>query len=425
MDHFAYRDGRLVCDEAPAAELAERFGTPLYVYCARTIRHHFRVLRDAFAALDAPPLLCYSVKANSNLSLLRLLHGEGAGFDVVSGGELLRVRAAGGDPKKVVYAGVGKSTREIHEALAAGILLFNVEAETELERIDACARAQNAVAGVALRLNPDVDPKTHRYITTGKKENKFGINLDRAERVLRHAQELRGVECRGLHIHIGSQITDPKPYVEAIRRVLDYVASGAPGTERVRWLDIGGGFGVHYRSQEALPAAAFAQAIVPELAGRGLNVILEPGRFIMGNAGILLTRAVTVKRSGERRFVICDAGMNDLMRPALYQSYHRVWPAAGQAPPADQGARDGHGHVDVVGPICESGDFLGNDRDLPEVAEGDLLAVFSAGAYGMSMASNYNTRPRPAEVLVDGAEARLIRRRESYDDLLGPERECL
>ena len=423
VDHFDYRDGLLYCDGVPASELAERYGTPLYVYSARTIRHHFNVLCEAFAKLPEAPLVCYSVKANSNLSILRLLEMEGSGFDVVSGGELRRVQEAGGDVKKVVFAGVGKTDAEIDAALRADILLFNVEAESELYRIAECARAAGKTAAVALRLNPDVDPRTHRYITTGKKENKFGVDFERATRMLEAATRLSSVEVQGLHIHLGSQITETRPYLEGVERVLEYLDRKLPGCESIRYLDIGGGFGAHYRGQEALPASAFADAIVPALAERGLRVILEPGRFIMGNAGILLTRVTTLKTSGERRFAICDAGMNDLMRPSLYQAYHRIWPVAGDGPPADQGARDEQGGAtDVVGPICESGDFLGLGRDLPEFGEGDLLAVFSAGAYSHVMASNYNTRPRPAEVLVDGDEHRVIRRRETYDDLVGPER---
>ena len=421
MDHFVYRSGRLYCDEVPATELARTYGTPLYVYSAATVRHHYRTLRGAFERVQPTPWICYSVKANSNLNLLRLLREEGCGFDVVSGGELRRVQEVDGDVGRVVYAGVGKTDPEIEAALRAGILLFNVEAETELSRIDRCARRLGRTAAVAIRLNPDVDPKTHRYITTGKRENKFGIDLDRASRALALAAELEGVECRGLHIHLGSQITDTQPYVDGVRRVLEYLDSGVPGAEGIQYLDVGGGFGVHYRGEEALPAAAFADAVAPHLEGRNLQLILEPGRFIMANAGVLLTEVVTAKESGARQFAICDAGMNDLMRPALYESYHAIGRAVGDHDPRDDS--EAEGATDVVGPICESGDFLGLERQLAGVEEGDLLVVFSAGAYGMSMASNYNTRPRPAEVLVDGAEHRLIRRRETYDDLLATERE--
>lgn len=435
MDHFEYHAGSLRCDGVAATELAAQYGTPLYVYCGRTVEHHYRALESAFAKADEPPLICYSVKANSNLQLLRQLRDLGAGFDVVSGGELHRVHECGGDPRKVVYAGVGKTAAEIRLGVQAGILLFNVESESELGRIDLCAREGGQRVGVAIRLNPDVDPQTHRYITTGKRENKFGIDLERADRVLRLAQDMAGVEVRGLHIHLGSQITDTRPFVEGIRRVLDYLERGRELTRGVRWLDIGGGFGVHYRGHEALPASAFADSILPEVRGSGLRLILEPGRFIVGNAGILLTRVVTRKRSGDRQFLICDAGMNDLVRPALYRSYHRIWPVqAASGPPdvevtptsdgaADAGTRAESGGTDVVGPICESGDFLGLGRDLPPVEEGDLLAVFSAGAYGFAMASNYNTRPRPAEVIVEGDRHRLIRRRETLQDLLATERD--
>jgi diaminopimelate decarboxylase len=415
LDHFETREGQLFCDGVSAEELAETYGTPLYVYCARTIRHHFQVLRDAFAAAKHPPLICYSVKACSNLSILRLLRGEGAGFDVVSGGELRRVQEISGASERIVYAGVGKQREEILQALDAEIFLFNVESESELLRISECAEERGRVAAVALRLNPDVDPQTHRYITTGKRENKFGVDLAQADRTLRIAEDLPGVECRGLHIHLGSQITDTRPYVEGVRKVLDFLAEGRSATAQVSMLDIGGGFGVHYRGEEALPASAFAEALLPELEGTDLRLILEPGRFIMANAGILLTRIITRKDSGNRRFVICDAGMNDLIRPSLYQAYHRI------APVLEHSGTD-LVSTDVVGPICETGDFLGLERELPDISEGELLAVFSAGAYGFSMASNYNTRGRPAEVLVDGADHRLIRRRESYDEQVELER---
>lgn len=427
MDHFDYRNGELYCDGVSAADLCAAHGTPLYVYSAATIRHHFNVLTDAFARAEHAPLICYSVKANSNLSILRLLAAEGAGFDVVSGGELRRVLEVGGDPQKVVYAGVGKKREEIRAAVDAVILLFNVESASELERIDECAGDAGRVVGVAIRINPDVDPKTHRYITTGKRENKFGVDLVGARDVVARTAELANVECRGLHVHLGSQITDTAPYVEGVRRVVEFLGSDAAGVDTVRWLDIGGGFGIHYKGREALPATAFAAAILPELEGSGLRLILEPGRFIMGNAGALLTRIVTLKTSGARRFAICDAGMNDLIRPSLYQSYHRIWPAVGEAPPDDVDAVEedegAENLADIVGPICETGDFLGLGRELPEVNEGDVLSVFSAGAYGFTMASNYNTRPRAAEVLVDGTAVKVIRRRETYDDLVAPERD--
>lgn len=418
VDHFEYRDGELYCDGVSAQVLVEEYGTPLYVYSARTIEHHFSVLTRAFQ--EYPPLICYSVKANSNLSLLQLLERLGAGFDVVSGGELQRIEAVGASPQKVVYAGVGKTDDEIRLALSAGIFLFNVEAESELYRISRLAAEQGEVAGVAIRVNPNVDARTHRYITTGKRENKFGVDLEQARQVFEAAGRLPGVEARGIHIHLGSQITDTTPFVDGVRRVREFLDQLGAAGEAVRWLDIGGGFGVHYRGEEALPAAEFAAAIIPELQGSDLGLILEPGRFIMGNAGILLTRIVTAKGNPERRFLICDAGMNDLVRPALYDSYHRIEPAR-----VDKASTETV-HTDVVGPICESGDFLGLDRALPAaLEEGDLMAVFSAGAYSYTMASNYNSRPRPAEVLVHGAEHRLIRRRETVDDLLRAELDVL
>lgn len=424
LDHFEYRSSggspeELYCDGVPAAQLAEKYGTPLYVYCAATIRHHYRVLEQAYESAETAPLICYSVKANSNLGVLRLLAEQGAGFDVVSGGELARVLEIGGDPKRIVYAGVGKTEPEIRQAIEAEILLFNVESESELRRISACAVELGAEVGVAVRINPDVDPKTHRYITTGKRENKFGVDLAGARRTFEVGRDLPGVSVRGVHVHLGSQITEIDPYVTGIGRVLDFVKSEGDLVPDLEWLDMGGGFGVHYRGEEGRPADQFAQAILPLLVGSGLKLILEPGRFIMANAGSLLTRVITIKRSGGRRFAICDAGMNDLLRPSLYEAYHRIWPVRGGGPESPRDLE----LTDVVGPICESGDFLALDRELPSFSEGDLLAVSTAGAYSFTMSSNYNTRPRPAEVMVDGAEARLVRRRESLDDLLGPERD--
>jgi diaminopimelate decarboxylase len=416
VDHFEYRKGELWCDGVRAEELATTYGTPLYVYCAATIRHHWRQVDSAFREVGLPPLICYSVKAASNLSILRLLGELGSGFDVVSGGELRRVLEAGGDPQKVVYAGVGKTEAEIEQALAAGIRLFNVEAPSELPRIDRLARARGVRAEVALRLNPDVDPGTHRYITTGKRENKFGIDRDRARALLDEAAGLSGVEVTGIHVHLGSQITDVAPYVRGVETVLEFIDSVPGLAARVKSLDLGGGFGIHYRGQEALPAQNFAAALAPLLGGRGLDLILEPGRFIVGNAAVLLARVITVKRSGERTFAICDTGMNDLLRPALYESFHRIAPVV-ERPGAPKGK------TDVVGPICESADFLGLDREMPALVEGELLSVFGAGAYGFAMSSQYNTRARAAEVLVDGDAHRVIRRRETYEDIVGLERE--
>jgi diaminopimelate decarboxylase len=417
MDRFEHRNGRLFCEEVEVAELAKRFGTPLYVYSANTLRDHFRLIRDAFAPVN--PRLCYSVKANSNLAVLKVLKEEGAGFDIVSGGELFRVRRIGADPKSVVFAGVGKTPEEIRDAVDFGIHSFNVESETELERIDAVARERGARAAAAIRLNPDVDPNTHRYITTGKRENKFGLDLERARATARKALGMKNVEIRGVHMHIGSQILEARPYAEALERVIPFASSLKDDGHPVETLNIGGGFGIAYGDGDALHPMDFAERIVPALRASGFSVILEPGRFVAGNAGVLLGRVITVKASGDKRFAVTDAGMNDLVRPSLYGAFHRVWPARGPAPEAVPPERllD----TDVVGPICESGDFLAKGRLLPPLETGDLLAVFSAGAYGFTMASNYNSRPRAAEVLVDGTEARLVRRRETYEDLVAGE----
>ncbi len=426
--HFRYRDDRLYCEELPVADLADRFGTPLYVYSASAIADQLDALHRAFAAAD--PLVCYSVKANSNLGILRLVAARGGGFDVVSGGELHRVIEAGGDPAKTVFAGVGKTDEEIADGLAAGVLMFNVESEAELEAVARVAAKVGKVAPVALRANPDVDPKTHRYISTGKKESKFGMDLDRAERLAEAAKGMPAVRLIGLHMHIGSQITTAEPYAGAAAKGAELIGRLRAIGHPIAWFNMGGGFGIDYRGGEARPVAEFAGAIAPAVAAAGCRLALEPGRVVVGNAGILVSRVIYTKQSGEKRFLIQDAAMNDLIRPALYESFHRIWPVAVApglpAPPADfEAAIVGTEPWDVVGPICESGDFLAKDRALPRLDRGDLLAIFSAGAYGMVMASNYNTRPRAAEVLVEGGTARLVRRRETLDDLLGPERVAL
>ena len=429
MDRFEYRDGGLWCEDAAVADLARRFGTPLYVYSAGTLRDHYRKLAAAFAPLE--PLICFSVKVCSNTHILRLLAEEGSGFDLVSGGELYRVLQAGGDPGRCCFAGVAKTDDEIRYALEQGIHLFNVESEEELENLARLAAETGRSARAALRVNPDVDPKTHRYVTTGKRETKFGVDLERAERVFRAfagSPGVRHVALAGIHIHIGSQILSVDPYVQAVEKVLDLVGRLRAGGVEVTAVDIGGGFGAHYEGGEALGADAFGRAIIPLLEDAGLQVIMEPGRFIAAGAGILVTRVQYVKEGGDRKFLLCDSGMHHLIRPALYGSYHHVWPVQ---PGPDfvprQRSRDermpGTEVVDVVGPICESSDFLAKERHLPPVARGALLAVFSAGAYGMVMASEYNSFPRPAEVLVSGSEARLIRRRGTYDDLVAPERD--
>ena len=428
MDHFHYRDGQLYCDEVPAAELAERYGTPLYVYSKRAIVDVLDQLQAEFSELD--PLVCYSVKANSNLGILREVAARDGGFDVVSGGELYRVQQAGGDPGKTVFAGVGKTDEEIAAALAAGVLMFNVESEAELDAIARVAEGRGAVAPVALRVNPDVDPKTHRYISTGKKESKFGMDIDRSLALAERSRGLKSVSMIGVHMHIGSQITTTDPYAGAAAKAVDVIASLRGMGHPIGWFNMGGGFGINYRGTEAKPIADFARAVLPSIKQTGCRVAMEPGRVVVGNAGILLSRVLYTKQSGDKRFLIQDAAMNDLIRPALYEGFHRIWPVQVPvglpAPPEDYEAEiQGTQPWDVVGPVCESGDFLAKDRALPPLDRGDLLAVFSAGAYGMVMASNYNTRPRAAELLVDGSDVRLVRRRETYDDLLQQEREVL
>jgi diaminopimelate decarboxylase len=423
MDYFHYKNGRLHCEEADADSLAGAHGTPLYVYSARTILEHYRKLREAFH----DPIICYSVKANSNLSILKMMAKEGSGFDVVSGGELYRALKVGADPKKIVYAGVGKTDEEIVAGLRAGILLFNIESEDELENVDRLAGKLGKTADVALRINPDVDPATHVYISTGKRETKFGVDLQRAEGLLKDARRLKRVRIAGLHVHIGSQITKTDPYIDTLTRLNEFIPRVREQGHPLEWLDMGGGFGIWYKDKAARSAADIASVCMPLIRQTGLKLILEPGRFIVGNAGILLTRVLYVKDSGDKKFIICDAGMHDLIRPALYGAYHRIWPAASaptlQGPAPDEEQWTGPAvSCDVVGPICESADFLAKDRRLPPVQRGDLLAVFSAGAYGFVMASNYNSFPRPAEVLVSGAQSRVVTKRQTYDDVLAAEK---
>lgn len=423
MDRFEYREGRLWCEQLSAAALAERFGTLLYVYSRDTFVQHYERIRDAFAALD--PLICYSIKSCPNVNLCRLLREQGSGFDVVSGGELHRALLAGADPARVVFAGVGKTDAEIREALARGVGLLNVESESELEQLIRIASEVGTRPAAALRVNPDVDARTHVYTTTGTKQTKFGVDFDRAVEVFERFGRSPAVRLCGLHLHIGSPVNDPQAYAAAVRRGVELIDDLRRRGFTIDTLDVGGGYGAYYEGGEAPPAADYARAVVPLLAGRGLKIVLEPGRSIAGNAGILLTRVLHVKTSGAKRFVICDASMTELIRPALYGAYHFIWPtdAGGYVPRgrAAQQPHEGLSVCDVVGPVCESGDFLARDRSLPPVRRGDLLAVFTAGAYAMSMSSNYNSRPRAAEVLVEGAVARLIRRRETYADLVAAE----
>lgn len=428
MDHFTYRDGELFCEDVPAERIAADVGTPVYVYSKATFLRHYRQVAEAFAALK--PTICYSIKCCGNLHILRILAAEGCGFDVTSAGELDRALRAGGDPKKVIFAGVGKRDGEIEWGIRAGIAAFNVESEEELENIDRVAGRLGTRVTAALRVNPDVNPNTHAKTTTGKKQTKFGVDIDRAEAVFAKYRSLKHLRLGGIHIHIGSPVLEIRPYVEAVTKVVALIDQLTAAGHTIEWFDLGGGFGVNYTSPEqAKPIGEHAKELVPLLAGKPYHIAIEPGRYIAGNAGVLLTRVLYRKSSGDKHFVIVDAGMNDLLRPTLYEAYHHIWPArvrpedlAGSrtkdvAPPDAQ-------TVSIVGPVCETGDYLAQNRPLPPTARGDLLCVYTAGAYGFSMASNYNNRPRPPEVLVDGSTYRVIRRRETLDDLVRPEEEC-
>ena len=424
MDHFSYRNHELYCEDVRVADLAARFGTPLYIYSKATITHHLSILNQSFKALN--PLVCYSVKANSNLGILKVVSEHGDGFDVVSGGELGRVLKAGGTADRTVFAGVGKTDPEIAAAIHAGVLMFNVESEEELIAINRVAKSLGKVAPVALRVNPDVDPKTHRYISTGKKESKFGMDIQRSLRLAQEATHMKHISMIGMHMHIGSQITTVEPYGHAAEKGVEIIGQLRAMGHPISWYNMGGGFGIAYRGGEAKAIEAFAEVIVPKVAATGCRLAMEPGRVVVGNAGILISQVIFTKLSGDKRFLIQDAAMNDLLRPSLYEAFHRIWPVqvpAGLACPPENYESEipGTETWDVVGPVCESGDFLAKDRHLPRLATGDLLATFSAGAYGMVMASNYNTRPRAPEVLVSGETVQLVRRRETFEDLIEPE----
>ncbi|GAB7080630.1 diaminopimelate decarboxylase [Megalodesulfovibrio paquesii] len=416
MHHFEYREGQLYAEEIPVARLAEEYGTPLYIYSAATFSRHFTIFDSAFSEL--PHLTCYSVKANSNLSVLNLLASNGAGMDIVSGGELFRALAAGVPGEKIVYSGVGKRPEEIKEALAAGILMFNVESQEELLRINEIAQAQGQTARISLRINPDVDPQTHPYISTGMKKNKFGLDMDSSMQTYALAKNLPAIDPVGVDCHIGSQLTSIEPFKEALDKLMTFHDKLVGELElSIKYLDLGGGLGIQYNEEEPPHPVAFAQALAPAIKARPLTLILEPGRVIAGNSGILVTKVVYTKETPSKHFVIVDAAMNDLTRPALYGSYHRIAEVCPQHRESNI--------VDVVGPICESSDFLARERTMSAVQSGELLAVFSAGAYGFSMSSQYNSRPRAAELLVDGDKVRVARARETYEDLVALERSGL
>jgi diaminopimelate decarboxylase len=425
MDFFNYKNGELYCEGVPAERIAREVGTPAYVYSKATLLHHYRQIAEAFAPLN--PTICYSIKSLGNVHVCRVLAEAGCGFDVTSGGELFRALKAGGDPKKMIYAGVGKTDEEIAEAIRVGIAAFNLESEEEIENVDRVAASIGRKAVGAIRVNPDVDPKTHAKTTTGKKETKFGVDIERAERVFEEYRNLAHLRVAGVHIHIGSPVYTIEPYVVAVKKVTALIDRLTERGHRIEWFDVGGGFGVNYeRPDQALPVTEHARALVPLLKDKPYHIAFEPGRYIAGNAGILLTRVLYRKTGGEKKFVIVDAGMNDLIRPTLYESYHHIWPVRPDPAnvPAERSrtfAPRGGEVVDVVGPICESGDYLAKERPLPPTKRGDLLAVFTAGAYGFAMSSNYNNRPRAPEVLVEGDAYRVVRRRETYEDLVALE----
>ncbi|MBS1224928.1 MAG: diaminopimelate decarboxylase [Proteobacteria bacterium] len=411
MDHFEYRNSRLFAEDVPVADIAATVGTPCYIYSRATIERHWRAFDHAFA--DHPHLVCYAVKANSNLAVLNLLARLGSGFDIVSGGELERVLAAGGDPGKVVFSGVGKRRDELERALEVGIRCFNIESEAELALLERVAAERKQRAPVSLRINPDVDANTHPYISTGLKQNKFGIPTDRAPAVYAQAAASPHLEVVGVDCHIGSQLTQVRPFVDALERVLALVARLEGQGVHIHHLDLGGGLGIRYRDEEPPLPAEHAAALMEHLRGKPYEILIEPGRAIIGNAGILVTRVELLKQGEDKNFAVVDAAMNDLIRPALYSAWQAIIPVEPRAGGEPR-------RYDVVGPICETGDFLGKDREL-NVEPGDLLAVRSAGAYGFAMSSNYNSRPRAAEVMVDGDRFQVVRWRERLADLYAGE----
>ena len=429
MDHFNYEHGKLLAEAVEVQRIAAEVGTPVYIYSKATFEDHLQKIRQAYSELDT--MVCYSVKACGNVNILKFMADVGSGFDIVSGGELFRVLQAGGRPSRIVYAGVGKTDKEIIEALKAGIGYFNIESEDELQNLIRLTKQRadstNKPPKAALRVNPDVDPKTHTHTTTGKKETKFGIDLERARKVFADYGKIDSVSLCAIHLHLGSAGHTVEPYVEAIKKILILIEKLRSDGFDIEALNIGGGYGADYITGTAPTAAQYADAIVPLLKRKNLQLILEPGASIAANAAILITKVLYLKKGGAKKFVIVDAGMNDLVRPPLYDAFHFIWPVkvAEEFVPA-QRHEDlrlrGTEVVDVVGPICESTDFFARARALPPVNRGDLLSIFTAGAYGFSMASNYNARTRPPEVLVDGQNFSIIRKRETYEDLIALEK---
>jgi diaminopimelate decarboxylase len=425
MDYFHYEKGKLFAEGVSVEDIAGQAGTPIYIYSKATFVDHLAKIQQAYAHLET--MVCYSVKACGNIHILKFMAEAGSGFDIVSGGELYRVLQAGGDPSKVVFAGVGKTDIEILEALDAGIGYFNIESEAELENLIRLARQRGKRPRVALRVNPDVDYKTHAFLTTGKRETKFGVDIERAVKVFSGYGNDPAVNLCALHVHLGTGGKKIDPYVEAVKKILPLIDRLRSEGHRVEALNLGGGYGADYESDTVPSASEYAAGIVPLLKDKNVRLVLEPGKSICANAGILLTRVLYVKQGGSKKFVITDAGMNDLIRPALYDAFHFIWSAKVQERfvPRQRSLDsklEGTEVVDIVGPICEGADFFAKDRALPPVARGDLLCVFTAGAYGFSMSSNYNARGRAAEVLVDGDKFTIIRKRETYEDLVALEK---
>lgn len=409
LDVYQYKNGELYIEDVAVSKITQDVGTPCYIYSYGALRGSFVSYTEAFSELE--PLICYSVKANSNLSILKSFTDLGSGFDIVSVGELLRVQRAGGDPGNVVFSGVGKTAEEMKAAIEAGILFFNVESEEELKLLNEVGKELGKKAPIALRVNPDIDPKTHPYISTGFKKSKFGIEVGRAVEVYKEANEMEGIEVVAIDAHIGSQIFDLTPFSDSVKKLVGLADSLIEAGIDIRYVDIGGGLGIHYKKEEKPPnPKQYADVIVSEMKDKPYKLVLEPGRSLMGNAGMMVTKVLYLKEGTHKKFVIVDAAMNDLIRPAFYESYHEILTVTQDI--------QGSSVVDVVGPICESGDFLAQDRELPNVSSGDLLAVMSSGAYGFVMASNYNTRPRAPEVLVNGGSYSVVRERETYEDLL-------
>ncbi len=408
MHHFQYKGNDLYCEDMAIEKIAKEVGTPFYLYSKETLEHHFKVFDIAFS--DVPHITCYAVKANSNIAILDIFGRLGGGADIVSGGELFRALRAGMSPDRIVYSGVGKKIEEIDFALRSDILMFNIESSQELEVINQRAGNLGKKARISIRINPDVDPKTHPYISTGLKKSKFGIDIKKALNEYRKARELNNIEVVGVDCHIGSQITEIGPFKDAVRKIKELVVTLTSEGFAIKYLDLGGGLGIPYNAEEPPQPDEYARTIIEEVRGLGCTLILEPGRLLVGNAGILVTKVLYTKEGEEKSFVIVDAGMNDLIRPSIYGSFHFIQPVKKE--------ERKNAMVDVVGPVCESGDFLAKERQMPEARQGELLAVMSGGAYGFAMASNYNSRPRVAEVLVQGDRYHIIRKRETFEDLI-------